>query len=258
MRGRSMLQWCVVVACLRCARLYLQGCTCRDEVLYFSIIAVTPRFATLPPTQHACDVASPCRHTMSPLWLHPTTFTMLDSSSFLVQADEAYRIGPSSSSESYLCADKILDVAVRSGARAVHPGYGFLSENESFSRACKAAGIEFVGPPESAMRDMGSKAASKSIMTAAGVPVTPGYWGEDQSVAALSSAARSFGFPIMVKAVMGGGGKGMRVVNSAAELEGAVEACRREAGAAFGDTRVLLERYLPTPRHVELQVRGAV
>ena len=175
-------------------------------------------------------------------------------SQHVAMADEAYRIGPPPSAESYLRADAILEVALRSRSQAVHPGYGFLSENEAFSRACAQSGIEFVGPPEAAMRDMGSKSAAKRIMTLAGVPVTPGYWGEDQTPDVLHREAASIGYPVMLKAVMGGGGKGMRIVRTPSELGPALEACQREAKASFGDARVLVERYLPTPRHVELQV----
>ena len=169
-------------------------------------------------------------------------------------ADEAVHIGASPAAESYLRQDKILAAAAQTGAQAIHPGYGFLSENAEFSEACAAAGVKFIGPPASAIKDMGSKSASKDIMIAAGVPVTPGYHGADQSMEALTLAAEEVGYPLMIKAVLGGGGKGMRVVRAAAELQAGVEACQREALKSFGDERVLLERYLPRPRHVELQV----
>ena len=169
-------------------------------------------------------------------------------------ADEAVHIGPSPAAESYLRQDKILAAAAQTGAQAIHPGYGFLSENAEFSEACAAAGVKFIGPPASAIKDMGSKSASKDIMIAAGVPVTPGYHGEDQSPEALAAAADEVGYPLMIKAVLGGGGKGMRICSSPDDLQASVEACQREALKSFGDERVLLERYLPRPRHVELQV----
>jgi 3-methylcrotonyl-CoA carboxylase alpha subunit len=171
-----------------------------------------------------------------------------------VQADEAYHIGPSPAASSYLVMDKLLNAAKQSGAGAIHPGYGFLSESEAFSAACASSGIQFVGPPSTAIRDMGSKAASKGLMTAAGVPVTPGYWGEDQQEQRIVAEATSMGFPIMLKAVKGGGGKGMRIVRNVDELPSALAACQREAKASFGDSRVLIERYLERPRHIELQV----
>lgn len=171
-------------------------------------------------------------------------------------ATEAYRLGPAPASESYLDYRKILDICARSGAEAVHPGYGFLSENAEFARACAAANIEFIGPPVSAIESMGSKSASKDIMMAAGVPVTPGYHGEDQSIETLSREARAIGYPVLIKAVLGGGGKGMRIVEAEEDLVEAIEACKREAQASFGDERVLIEKYLRRPRHVELQVFG--
>jgi 3-methylcrotonyl-CoA carboxylase alpha subunit len=173
----------------------------------------------------------------------------------VAMADEAYRIGGPASTESYLRADRILEVASRAGAQAVHPGYGFLSENEGFSRACGEAGIAFVGPPPKAIVDMGSKAASKAIMTAAGVPVTPGYWGSDIALPTLQRVARAeVGFPLMIKAVKGGGGKGMRVVRGPDDLPAALEACQREAASSFGSSAVLIERYIERPRHIEFQI----
>ena len=169
-------------------------------------------------------------------------------------ADEAWHIGAAPAAQSYLCADKILEVARRSGAAAIHPGYGFLAENAEFAAACRAAGSVFVGPPVAAIRAMGSKSAAKAIMHQAGVPLVPGYHGEDQRLATLQSAALSIGFPLLVKASAGGGGKGMRVVRTAGELEAAIEGAKREAAASFGDDRLLLERYLEQPRHVEIQV----
>ncbi len=169
-------------------------------------------------------------------------------------ADEAYYLGPAPAAESYLDAAKIVALARRVGADAVHPGYGFLSENAEFAQACADAGLIFVGPPASAIRAMGSKSASKAAMAAVGVPVAPGYHGEEQSPARLLAEAQRIGFPLIIKASAGGGGKGMQVVNSAAEVAAAVESAQRLARTAFGDDRLLLERYFPQARHVEVQV----
>ncbi|UFN46834.1 ATP-grasp domain-containing protein [Roseomonas sp. OT10] len=169
-------------------------------------------------------------------------------------ADEAWPIGPAPARESYLRIDRILDAARRSGAEAIHPGYGFLSENADFAAACAGAGIAFIGPPVDAIRAMGSKAASKALMAAAGVPLVPGYHGEDQDPALLAAEAGRIGFPVLIKASAGGGGKGMRVVERAEEFADSLAAARREALAAFGDERVLVEKYLTRPRHIEIQV----
>ncbi|MBW6401585.1 biotin/lipoyl-binding protein [Roseomonas sp. HJA6] len=169
-------------------------------------------------------------------------------------ADEAHPIGPALARDSYLRGDHIIAVARAAGAEAIHPGYGFLSENADFAEACKAAGIVFVGPPAAAIRAMGSKAESKALMVAAGVPVVPGYHGEDQSEERLATEAARIGFPVLIKASAGGGGKGMRPVYSAADFLDELAGARREARSAFGDDRVLLERYLQKPRHVEVQV----
>ncbi|KAG1690190.1 hypothetical protein DVH05_028264 [Phytophthora capsici] len=171
-------------------------------------------------------------------------------------ATEAYRLGPAPASESYLNYHKILEICRQSGAEAVHPGYGFLSENAAFARACQEAGVEFIGPPVKAIEDMGSKSASKDIMIKAGVPVTPGYHGEDQSFETLKSEAKKIGYPVLIKAVLGGGGKGMRIVDEEKDFQEALEACVREGQASFGDGRVLIEKYLKKPRHVELQIFG--
>ena len=176
------------------------------------------------------------------------------ASKHVAMADEAFRLGPAPASESYLLGDKILNIAKDCGAQAVHPGYGFLSENEHFAKACAANDVTFIGPPASAIHDMGSKSASKDIMIAAGVPVTPGYHGDDQSMETLQREADNMGYPVMIKAVLGGGGKGMRIVRSSDGLRDGVDACKREAIASFGDDRVLIERYLEEPRHIELQV----
>ncbi len=168
--------------------------------------------------------------------------------------DEAYLIGPAPAKESYLCADKILAVAQASGAQAVHPGYGFLSENAAFAEACQAAGIVFIGPPSSAIIAMGSKSEAKRIMSEANVPLVPGYHGDEQSPETLKQEADRIGYPLLIKATAGGGGKGMRVVEKADDFINGLNAAKREAVASFGDDKVLLERYLLAPRHVELQV----
>ncbi len=169
-------------------------------------------------------------------------------------ADLARRLGPAPARESYLDPEKILAAARETGADAIHPGYGFLSENADFAEAVETAGLIFVGPPASAIRAMGSKAAAKALMEKAGVPLVPGYHGEDQSDATLAREAARVGFPVLIKASAGGGGKGMKVVEREADFAEALASARREAKAAFGDDRVLIERYLTRPRHVEVQV----
>jgi 3-methylcrotonyl-CoA carboxylase alpha subunit len=169
-------------------------------------------------------------------------------------ADEAYYLGAAPAAESYLDVAKILALAQRVGADAVHPGYGFLSENAAFAHACVEAGLIFVGPPASAISAMGSKSASKAAMAAVGVPVAPGYHGDDQSPQRLTQEAERVGFPLIIKASAGGGGKGMQVVTSAAGVAAAVESAQRLARTAFGDDRLLLERYFPQARHVEVQI----
>src|SRR5688500_132300 len=174
-------------------------------------------------------------------------------------ADEAWPVGPSAPRESYLRIDKIIDVAKRSGADAVHPGYGFLAENEEFAAACRDAGVIFIGPTPEAIALMGSKTAARTIAIAAGVPVVPGTedaLGADVADAAIAGIADRIGYPIMIKAVAGGGGKGMRVVSDATELAGAVRAARSEAAAAFGDAAIYIERRLVRPRHIEVQLLG--
>ncbi|MDJ0778838.1 MAG: biotin carboxylase N-terminal domain-containing protein [Gammaproteobacteria bacterium] len=170
--------------------------------------------------------------------------------------DEAYAIGGATAAESYLDAERILDVARQCGAQAIHPGYGFLSENAGFARACAAAGIVFIGPPASAIEAMGSKSEAKALMAKAGVPLVPGYHGSEQGDELLTTESKKVGYPQLIKASAGGGGKGMRLVESETEFAAALAAARREASAGFGDDRVLLERYLRRPRHVELQVFG--
>ena len=170
------------------------------------------------------------------------------------QADAALCIGPPPAADSYLNIAAILDAAREGGADALHPGYGFLSENAEFAEACEAAGLIFVGPPSAAIRAMGSKIEAKRLAAAAGIPVVPGYGGEDQSDAAMLAAARELGFPLLVKAAAGGGGRGMRLVHAAAEFEAALAGARREAAAAFADDRLLLERWLVDPKHLEVQI----
>jgi 3-methylcrotonyl-CoA carboxylase alpha subunit len=169
-------------------------------------------------------------------------------------ADEAYRIGPAPARESYLRPELILEAARLSGAQAIHPGYGFLSENADFAEACAAAGIVFIGPPVGAIRAMGSKSAAKQLMEDAVVPLVPGYHGEDQNPELLRNAADRIGYPVLIKASAGGGGKGMRVVEESSAFDDALAAAKREALSGFGDDRVLLEKYLTMPRHVEIQV----
>jgi 3-methylcrotonyl-CoA carboxylase alpha subunit len=169
-------------------------------------------------------------------------------------ADEAYHLGAAPAADSYLNIGKIIALAKRVGADAIHPGYGFLSENAGFAQACADANLIFVGPAAAAIKAMGSKSASKAAMAAVGVPVAPGYHGSDQSAQRLADEALRVGFPLIIKASAGGGGKGMQVVNSAAEVAAAVESAQRLARTAFGDDRLLMERYFPQARHVEVQI----
>ncbi|MDA0785989.1 MAG: acetyl/propionyl/methylcrotonyl-CoA carboxylase subunit alpha [Proteobacteria bacterium] len=171
-------------------------------------------------------------------------------------ADEAVRIGPDAAAESYLNIDAVIAAARETRADAIHPGYGFLSENAEFADACGAAGIRLVGPSAAAMRAMGDKAASKDVMAKADVPLMPGYHGADQDPAILAAKAAEIGFPVLIKASAGGGGRGMRIVESAGGFDEALAAAQREARGAFGNDRVLIEKYLTTPRHVEVQVFG--
>jgi 3-methylcrotonyl-CoA carboxylase alpha subunit len=174
----------------------------------------------------------------------------------VAMADDAVLIGPARARDSYLNIDRILEAAEKTGAEAIHPGYGFLSENADFARRCAAAGIVFVGPTAEMMEAMGSKSGSKMLMEKAGVPLVPGYHGEAQDDATLAKAADKAGFPVLVKASAGGGGRGMRVVRAASELAAAVVSAKREALAAFGDDRMLIEKYVDTPRHIEVQIVG--
>jgi acetyl-CoA carboxylase, biotin carboxylase subunit len=173
----------------------------------------------------------------------------------VIQADEAYPIGPAPARESYLNAGRILDVAHRSGAEAIHPGYGFLSENAQFARACAEAGFKFIGPPPAAMELMGSKTRARQAMQAAGVPFVPGS-ARGLSLAEAEALAVKIGYPVMIKAAAGGGGKGMRLVQAASELQAAFETAASEALRSFNDAEVYLEKYIVDPRHIEIQVLG--
>jgi 3-methylcrotonyl-CoA carboxylase alpha subunit len=174
----------------------------------------------------------------------------------VAMADEAVLLGPARARDSYLNIERVIGAARQTGAEAVHPGYGFLSENAGFATACLDAGLVFVGPTAEMMTAMGSKSGSKALMEKAGVPLVPGYHGEAQDEATLAKAADRVGFPVLVKASAGGGGRGMRVVRSAAELAGAIVSAKREAKAAFGDDRMLIEKYVDNPRHIEVQIIG--
>jgi 3-methylcrotonyl-CoA carboxylase alpha subunit len=172
------------------------------------------------------------------------------------RAHEAYRVGPPPPAESYLNRDAILEIARRTGAQAIHPGYGFLSENADFAEQCQQVGLVWIGPPPAAMRLLGDKAAAKAFAERLGVPILPGYHGADQDDRTLRAAAEGVGFPLLVKAAAGGGGRGMRLVEEPAQLDEALAAARRESFASFGDDRLLLERYVRRPRHVEMQIFG--
>ncbi|MBP6816382.1 MAG: 3-methylcrotonyl-CoA carboxylase, partial [Burkholderiaceae bacterium] len=170
--------------------------------------------------------------------------------------DEAYRLGPAPARESYLRGDEVIRIALACGAQAIHPGYGFLSENEGFARAVADAGLVFIGPPASAIAAMGSKSAAKSLMEKASVPLVPGYHGDNQDPAYLKGQADAIGYPVLIKASAGGGGKGMRIVHAGGEFDAALASCKREAKSAFSDDKVLIERYVQRPRHIEIQVFG--
>ncbi len=171
-------------------------------------------------------------------------------------ADEAVHIGPSAARESYLVGERIIAAAKQSKAQAIHPGYGFLSENADFAEAVIKAGLTWIGPKPDSIRAMGLKDAAKKLMADAGVPVTPGYLGEDQSPTRLKKEADAIGYPVLIKAVAGGGGKGMRKVDASKDFDDALESCKREAASSFGDDRVLIEKYILSPRHIEVQVFG--
>lgn len=174
----------------------------------------------------------------------------------VAQADQAVAIGPAAARESYLVGDKIIAAALETGAEAIHPGYGFLSENAEFAQAVLDAGLVWVGPPPAAISAMGLKDAAKALMQKAGVPTTPGYLGENQDADFLAAEAAKVGYPVLIKAVAGGGGKGMRLVEQPADFADALASCQREAAAAFGNAHVLIEKYILSPRHIEVQVFG--
>lgn len=200
----------------------------------------------------ACRVAATCKRLGI---ASVAVYSDADANAKHVAAcDEAVHIGGSSAAESYLRYERIIAAARATGAQAVHPGYGFLSENEDFAQACEAAGIVFIGPPVAAIAAMGSKAAAKALMHAAAVPLVPGYHGDDQDPLLLQSEADSMGYPVLLKASAGGGGKGMRVVERSEDFAAALVSCKREAASSFGNDRVLIEKYLTRPRHVEVQV----
>jgi len=200
----------------------------------------------------ACRVAATARR----LGVHTVAvFSDADARARHVLAcDEAVRIGGNAPRDSYLRWQAILDAARASGAEAIHPGYGFLSENADFAQACADAGLVFIGPPASAIRQMGSKSAAKTLMAAAGVPLVPGYHGDDNDPALLAAEAARIGYPVLIKASAGGGGKGMRRVDEAADFPAALASCQREAQSSFGNAQVLVERYVTRPRHIEIQV----
>ncbi len=180
-----------------------------------------------------------------------------DANAKHVQAcDEAVHVGGSAPKDSYLQWQRILDAARATGAQAIHPGYGFLSENEAFAQACADAGLVFIGPPASAILAMGLKAESKQLMEKAGVPLVPGYHGSSQDPALLQAEADRIGYPVLIKASAGGGGKGMRVVEKREDFESSLASCQREAINSFGDAAVLIEKYVLRPRHIEIQVYG--
>ncbi|TDG05611.1 acetyl/propionyl/methylcrotonyl-CoA carboxylase subunit alpha [Paraburkholderia guartelaensis] len=200
----------------------------------------------------ACRVAATCRR----LGVKSVAvYSDADANAKHVAAcDEAVHIGEAAAAQSYLRYERIIEAARATGAQAIHPGYGFLSENEDFARACEAAGIVFIGPPVGAIAAMGSKAAAKALMHAAAVPLVPGYHGDDQDPALLQREADAMGYPVLLKASAGGGGKGMRVVERSEDFAAALASCKREAASSFGNDRVLIEKYLTRPRHVEVQV----
>jgi 3-methylcrotonyl-CoA carboxylase alpha subunit len=202
----------------------------------------------------ACRVIRTCRR----LGIHTiAVYSEADKDAQHVrQADEAWPIGGPRPADSYLRGDAILEVARKSGAQAVHPGYGFLSENTAFARACTEAGIVFIGPRPESIDAMGSKAAAKALMEKHAVPLVPGYHGDNQDAAHLAEQAGKTGFPLMIKAASGGGGKGMRIVRNATEFADALASAQRESASSFGDSRVILERYVEHPRHIEFQVFG--
>jgi 3-methylcrotonyl-CoA carboxylase alpha subunit len=202
----------------------------------------------------ACRVAATCRR----MGIHTVAvYSDADATAKHVAAcDEAVHIGENAPRDSYLHWERVIAAAQKTGAQAIHPGYGFLSENEAFADACKQAGIAFIGPSSAAIKAMGLKAESKQLMERAGVPLVPGYHGRDQDPALLQREADRIGYPVLIKASAGGGGKGMRAVDQAADFAAALASCQREAKASFGDDAVLIEKYVQRPRHIEIQVFG--
>lgn len=200
----------------------------------------------------ACRIASTCRR----MGIKTVAiYSEVDAQARHVSlCDEAILVGHASASESYLCADRVLNAALTSGAQAIHPGYGFLSENAAFAQACIQAGLIFIGPPAQAIAAMGSKSAAKKLMEQSGIPLVPGYHGDNQTPDFLQAQADAIGYPILIKASSGGGGKGMRIVRHTKEFQAALSACQREASHSFGDAHVLLEKYLEQPRHIEVQI----
>ncbi|MGA8010125.1 MAG: biotin carboxylase N-terminal domain-containing protein, partial [Thiomonas sp.] len=200
----------------------------------------------------ACRVAATCRK----LGIQTVAvYSEADAqAAHVVACDEAVCIGPAEAAQSYLLGERILQAARQTGAQAIHPGYGFLSENAEFAQSCAQAGLVFIGPPPGAMRAMGLKAQSKQLMQGAAVPLVPGYHGAEQDAALLKAEATRAGFPVLIKASAGGGGKGMREVRSADEFDAALASCRREAQSSFGNDAVLIERLVQNPRHIEIQV----
>lgn len=200
----------------------------------------------------ACRVAATCRR----LGIRTVAvYSDADANArHVAYCDEAVHIGGAAARDSYLRGDHIIEMALATGAQAIHPGYGFLSENEAFAEACAAAGLVFIGPPAAAIRAMGSKSAAKQLMERAAVPLVPGYHGEDQDPVLLRREADRIGYPVLLKASAGGGGKGMRVVDDAEGFDAALASVKREASASFGDDKVLVEKYLTRPRHIEIQV----
>src|SRR5437868_3710324 len=200
----------------------------------------------------ACRVAATCRR----LGIRTVAvYSDADANArHVALCDEAVHIGGAAARDSYLRGDHIIEMAKATGAQAIHPGYGFLSENDGFAEACAEAGLVFIGPPASSIRAMGSKSAAKRLMEQAAVPLVPGYHGEDQDPALLRREADRIGYPVLLKASAGGGGKGMRVVEAGEALEASLASVKREALASFGDDKVLVEKYLTRPRHIEIQV----
>jgi 3-methylcrotonyl-CoA carboxylase alpha subunit len=226
-------------------------CATRNRI---AIVSLFNRVLIANRGEIACRVIRTCRR----LGIETVAvYSEADASAQHVRlADSAWPIGGSRPQESYLRGDAVIEAAQRSQAQAIHPGYGFLSENADFADAVERAGLRFIGPSADSMRRMGSKAGAKDLMASRGVPVVPGYTGEDQDAALLAREASRIGYPLMIKAAHGGGGKGMRIVRAAGEFAASLDSCRREAKNAFGRDRVLLERYIERPRHIEFQVFG--